>query len=204
MGRRSRGTALAALALGGALTLAACNGDTGGGAAGPAPGTTPATSPAASAAPPGGPLPPAPAKATPKPTASTTATPAGKPKPPAPAPTCNHKMPISPDEIAVYRYTPEGGAHSLIVRHGNWGCPGPGGAAPFVTVGEETFISVNEDAKISALTPIVAGTVSKPITINELSEWLIAHPNKGLVFHYNVDHHGWIETLGQEEYTPAP
>lgn len=72
-------------------------------------------------------------------------------------------MPISPDEIAVYRYT-----------------------------------------EISALTPIVASTVSKPITLNELSEWLIAHPDKGLVFHYDGDHHGWIETLGQEEYTPAP
>ncbi|WP_438318180.1 hypothetical protein ACSHWO_33475 [Streptomyces sp. HUAS TT3] len=201
--RRSRGLALAALALSGTLTLAGCNGDTDGGAAGPASGTTSGTTPTATAAAPsvtpGGVLPSASAKATPTPTGAATAP--GKPKPPAPAPSCDHKMPISPDEIAVYRYTPEGGEHSLIVKHGNWGCPGPGGAAPFVTVGGETFVSVNEDAKITALSPIVASSVSKPITLHELSEWLVAHPDKGLVFHYNVDHRGHIETLGQEEYT---
>ncbi len=199
MGRRSRGLALAALALCGTLTLAGCNGDTDEGAAGPAPATVSGATPTTPSAPPGGALPSAPAKVTAKPTASATA--AGKPKPSAPAPTCDHKMPISPDEIAVYRYTPEGGVHSLIVKHGNWGCPGPGGATPFVTVGEETFIPINEDAKITALTPIIAGTVSKPISLHELSEWLIAHPDKGLVFHYNVDHRGHIENLGQEEYT---
>ncbi|MEU8655069.1 hypothetical protein [Streptomyces sp. NPDC048737] len=31
-------------------------------------------------------------------------------------------MPISPDEIAVHRYSPEDGSLSLIVRYGNWGC----------------------------------------------------------------------------------
>lgn len=43
--------------------------------------------------------------------------------------------------------------------------------------------------------------MSKPITLHELSDWLVAHPDKGLVFHYDVGKSGAIETLGQEEYT---
>lgn len=131
-----------------------------------------------------------------------TATTAAKPKPPAPGPTCAPKSPVSPDEIAVYRYTPEGGALSLIVKHGNWGCPVPGGTTPFVTVGEETYIPVADDAEITAMAPILSGSVSKPITAHELTSWLETHPNEGLVFHYNVNHRGMIETLGQEEYIP--
>lgn len=203
--RLRRQTCAAALVLCGALALTACNGDDGAaGAAGAAPGGSPATSPApaAPASPVGGATPSASTATSskkPAPTAATTAP--GKPKPPAPGPTCAPKEPISPDEIAVYRYTPEGGMLSLIVKHGHWGCPVAGGATPFVTVGEETFIPVADDAKITAMTPIVTGSVSKPITAQELTSWLESHPNKGLVFHYNVNHRGMIETLGQEEYT---
>ncbi|MER7462607.1 hypothetical protein [Streptomyces sp. NPDC097981] len=201
--RRLRRHACAALVLCGALALTACNGDDGSaGAAGTAPDASTATPSAAatSSAAPGGSTPSASATSSKKPAPAATAT--GKPKPPAPAPTCDHKMPISPDEIAVYRYTPEGGMLSLIVKHGNWGCPVAGGATPFVTVGEETFIPVADDAKITAMAPILTGSVSKPITAHELTSWLESHPNKGLVFHYNVNHRGMIETLGQEEYTP--
>ncbi|MET9960666.1 hypothetical protein ABZ128_16725 [Streptomyces sp. NPDC006326] len=200
MSRGPKAAALAALALCATLALTGCNGDTDTGAAGPAPGGTPGATPALPSAPVGGGL-PSPSKPAAKATPAASATAPGKPKPSAPGPACASKMPISPNEIAVYRYTPEGGFASLIVRHGHWGCPGPGGAAHFETVGEETFIPIADDAKITALKPIVASSVSKPITLHELTEWIIAHPDSGLVFHYNVRKSGEIETLGQEEYT---
>ncbi|WP_030160295.1 hypothetical protein [Streptomyces sp. NRRL S-244] len=201
--RRLRRHAAAALVLCGALTLTACNGDGDGGdagAAGTGPGASQA-SPAATAsssAAPGGAAPSTSAAPSKKP--APTATPPAKPKPPAPGPACASKDAVSPDEIAVYRYTPEGGQYSLIVKHGHWGCPVAGGATPFVTVGEETYIPIAEDAKIGAHAPILSGSTNKPISTHELTSWLETHPNKGLVFHYNVNKAGVIDTLGQEEY----
>ncbi len=194
--------ALAALALCGTLALTACNGDEESGA----PGTpaSPATSAAAT-----GPASPSPSSAPsaapkkPAPTATSTATPAGTKKAPTPGPTCDHKMPISPDEVAVHRYTPEGGVHSLIVKHGNWGCAAPGmDAAPFDTVGKETFLHIAEDAKITAVTPIIAGPLSQPITLQQLIDWLIAHPNQGRVFRYHLDSAGVIDWMDQQ-YTSS-
>ncbi|MCP3756660.1 hypothetical protein [Streptomyces sp. TBY4] len=195
--------ALAALALCGTLALTACSGDEETGAPG-----TPA-SPSASAAPSDtasatatAPSSPATAKK-PAPTATatapSTATPAGSKKPPAPGSTCDHKMPISPDEVAVYRYTPEGGAHSLIIKHGNWGCAAPGAdAAPFETTGKETFLNIAEDARITAVTPLVDSAVGQPITLQELIDWLVAHPNQGRVFRYHLDSAGVIDSLDQQ------
>lgn len=209
--RSRRGWTLTTLALCAALTLTACNGEDGStGAAGTTPGASPAgpnTSPTGAASPAGTPTPPAGAgpsasAASPKPTAPATAkaTPAGKPE--SLAPTCDHKMPISPDEIAVNRYTPEGGFHSLIVKHGNWGCGAPDSdGAPFETVGKETFIPIRDDAKITAVTPIVESTENKPITLDALIEWLVAHPNQGLVFRYHLGGKGAIDTLDQV-FTP--
>ncbi|MFI8260561.1 MULTISPECIES: hypothetical protein [unclassified Streptomyces] len=202
--RRLRRQAAAALVLCGALTLTACNGDGDGGDAGAA-GTSPGASPASpaatasSSAAPGGAAPSASAASSkkPSPAASTPA----KPKPPAPGPACASKDAVSPNEVAVYRYTPEGGQYSLIVKHGHWGCPVAGGATPFVTVGEETYIPIAEDAKIGAHAPILSGSTNKPITTHELTSWLETHPNKGLVFHYSVNKAGVIDTLGQEEYS---
>ncbi|MET9854769.1 hypothetical protein ABZY57_17705 [Streptomyces sp. NPDC006450] len=198
--RRSRAqAALAALALCGTLALTACNGDEEAGA----PGTpaSPATSAAATgtASPSPSPSPsPAPSKK-PTPAVTSTATPAGTKKTPTPGSTCDHKMPISPDEIAVNRYTPEGGVHSLIIKHGNWGCAAPGAdAAPFETTGKETFLNIAEDARITAVTPIVASTVSQPITLQQLIDWLIAHPNQGRVFRYHLDGAGVIDSLDQQ------
>lgn len=193
--------ALAALALCATLTLTACNGDDDTGAAG-----TPA-SPSAGATATGAASPSvsAPASASsapskkPTPTAPSTVTPAGTKKPPAPGSTCDHKMPISPDEVAVYRYTPEGGVHSLIVKHGNWGCAAPGmDAAPFDTVGKETFLNIAEDAKITAVTPIIDSPLSQPITLQQLIDWLIAHPNQGRVFRYHLDGTGVIDWMDQQ------
>lgn len=194
--------ALAALTLCATLALTACNGDDETGAAGtpasPSAGATAtgAASPSASAPPSAAPS----KKPTPA-APSATVTPAGTKKPPAPGSTCDHKMPISPDEVAVYRYTPEGGVHSLIVKHGNWGCAAPGmDAAPFDTVGKETFLNIAEDAKITAVTPIIASPLSQPITLQQLIDWLIAHPNQGRVFRYHLDSTGVIDWM-DHQYT---
>ncbi|MFB6807902.1 hypothetical protein [Streptomyces sp. NPDC056387] len=207
--RPRRRASAAALLLCGTLALTACNGDdgaagAGAGPAGTAPGASAPTPSAtsASSAPAGTAAPSAPAAApSKKPAPTATAGAPVKPKPPAPGPTCAPKDPVSPNEIAVYRYTPEGGAYSLIVRHGHWGCPVAGGATPFVTVGEETYIPIADDAEIGAHDPILPGSTNKPITTHELTSWLETHPNKGLVFHYGVNKAGVIDTLGQEEYT---
>ncbi|MGW7268734.1 hypothetical protein [Streptomyces sp. NPDC054842] len=115
---------------------------------------------------------------------------------------CDHKMPISPDEIAVYRYTPEGGFLSLIVKHGNWGCGSPDtDGAPFETVGKETFIPMDQAADITVTNPIVESTENQPIGVQEFLDWLEAHPNSGLVFTYHLGADGAIDRL-DEVFTP--
>ncbi|WP_254076307.1 hypothetical protein [Streptomyces sp. P3] len=115
---------------------------------------------------------------------------------------CDHKMPISPDEIAVYRYTPEGGSLSLIVRHGNWGCGTPDSdGAPFETVGKETYIPMDQAADITVTNPIVESTENQPIGVQEFLDWLEAHPDSGLVFTYHLGDDGAIDRL-DEVFTP--
>ncbi|MGT2527823.1 hypothetical protein ACU4GG_12150 [Streptomyces nojiriensis] len=206
--RRLRLRACAALVLCGALVLTACNGDDGSGDAGAA-GTSPGASPAnplpavtpSATAGAGAASPAASVSPSKKPDPPATAVPTGKPKPPGPAPvlTCG-KPPVADDEIAVYRWTPEGGSAHLIVKHGNWGCAVKDGRTPFVTVGAEVVVPIAEDARITAFSPVTSSSVSKPITLHELTSWLESHPNRGLVFHYNANHRGIIDTLGQEEY----
>ena len=193
-----------------ALTLTACNGDDAATAsptsantpakpagkeakpATPAPGTKPSTKPPTSGA---GAKPTSPA---------TTPHPA---KPPAPSPVadadgCDHKMPISPDEIAVYRYTPEGGSLSLIIKYGNWGCaPKDSDGAPFVTVGKETYLPMDQAAYVTVTNPIVESTENQHIGVQELLDWLEAHPNSGLVFQYHLGDDGAIDRL-EEVFTP--
>jgi hypothetical protein len=115
---------------------------------------------------------------------------------------CDHKMPISPDEVAVYRYTPEGGSLSLIVKHGNWGCGSPDSdGAPFETVGKETFIPMDQAAYVTVTNPIVESTENQPIGVQEFLDWLEAHPNSGLVFTYHLGADGAIDRL-DEVFTP--
>ncbi len=115
---------------------------------------------------------------------------------------CDHKMPISPDEIAVYRYTPEGGSLSLIVKYGNWGCGTPDSdGAPFETVGEETYLPMDQAADITVTNPIVESTENQPIGVQEFLDWLEAHPNSGLVFTYHLGADGAIDRL-DEVFTP--
>ncbi|RPF44108.1 hypothetical protein EDD96_0626 [Streptomyces sp. Ag109_G2-6] len=198
-----RGQAAAAvLAVCGILALSACqNGDD------PAAAPDAKPSAAAPAAPSGGAEPsagataavPAPSKTGAAPKPSATATPAGKNPPapaPPPAPSCgaDHRMPVSPDTIAVQRYTPEGGMTSLIVQHGTYGCPGR-----FEPSGPWTYIPISEKAKITATAPILGpGTVmGKPISTSELTGWLDTHPDKGLPFHYHLNAEGVIDTLDE-------
>lgn len=115
---------------------------------------------------------------------------------------CDHKMPISPDEVAVYRYTPEGGSLSLIVKHGNWGCGSPDSdGAPFETVGKETFIPMDQAAYVTVTNPIVESTENQHIGVQEFLDWLEAHPNSGLVFTYHLGADGAIDHL-EEVFTP--
>lgn len=115
---------------------------------------------------------------------------------------CDHKMPISPDEVAVYRYTPEGGSLSLIVKYGNWGCGSPDSdGAPFETVGKETFIPMDQAAYVTVTNPIVESTENQHIGVQEFLDWLEAHPNSGLVFTYHLGADGAIDRL-DEVFTP--
>lgn len=115
---------------------------------------------------------------------------------------CDHKMPISPDEIAVYRYTPEGGSLSLIVRHGNWGCGTPDSdGAPFEPVGKETSLPMSDAAYVTVTDPIVASTENQPISVQKFIDWLEAHPDSGLVFRYHLGSDGAVDRL-EQVFTP--
>ncbi|MGW7385864.1 hypothetical protein [Streptomyces sp. NPDC054794] len=115
---------------------------------------------------------------------------------------CDHKMPISPDEVAVYRYSPEGGSLSLIVKHGNWGCPtGDSDGAPFETVGKETYLPMDQAAYVTATNPIVESSKNQRIGVQELLDWLDAHPDSGLVFKYHLGGDGAIDSL-EQAFTP--
>ncbi|MFH7599827.1 hypothetical protein WDV06_32715 [Streptomyces racemochromogenes] len=186
--------AMAVLAVCGVLALTACqNGED------PA---APDAKPSAAAPPPPTAAPtaavPAPSKTGAAPKPSATATPAGKNPPapgPPPAPTCgaDGRMPVSPDTIAVHRYTPEGGMTSLVVQHGTYGCPGR-----FEPAGPWTYIPIAETAKITATAPILPSTVTgKPISTDELTSWLDTHPDKGLPFRYHLNAAGVIDTLDE-------
>ncbi|MDN3026140.1 hypothetical protein [Streptomyces sp. S.PB5] len=213
--RRRRQIALRTLALSacaaGVLALTACS--SGSSDAGPA--ATAATAPPAKAgdgtettapatAVPAGKVstPPA-SKATPPPASATS--PSGSP---IAAGTggeddgCDHKMPVSPDEIAVSRYTPEGGSLSLIFRHGNWGCGTPDSdSAPFETVGKETYLPMDQAAYITVTDPIVTSTENQHIGVQEFLDWLDAHPDSGLVFKYHLGADGAIDSL-EQIFTP--
>ncbi|TQJ85504.1 hypothetical protein [Streptomyces sp. SLBN-31] len=196
-----------------AVVLTACNGD-GTSTASPADGKT-ATATAGGGTGGGSPTTGAKPAAKPKGTGSG-ATSSGAPKPAssAPAPAkpiasgtaaddgCDHKMPISPDEVAVYRYTPEGGSLSLIVKYGNWGCaPADSDGAPFETVGKETYMPMDQAAYITVTNPIVESTENQHVGVQEFLDWLEAHPNSGLVFKYHLGADGAIDRL-DEEFTP--
>jgi hypothetical protein len=117
-------------------------------------------------------------------------------------PGCDHKMPISPDEVAVYRYTPEGGSLSLIVKSGAWGCPDPDtDGAPFETTGKEYALPLDQAAYVTATNPITESSENQHIGVQELLDWLEANPNSGLVFRYHAGADGTVDKL-EQEFTP--
>ncbi|MEU5322792.1 hypothetical protein AB0G67_39485 [Streptomyces sp. NPDC021056] len=216
---RRRQTAFRTLALtawaAGVLTLTACSstssdaeGTAAAATSSPAKGENSAESTASAKALPAGKVSASPDGKVPSPPASATSPKASAVGSPAAAGSdgeddgCDHKMPISPDEIAVYRYTPEGGSLSLIIRHGNWGCGTPDSdGAPFETVGKETYLPLDQAAYITVTNPIVASTENQSIGVQEFLDWLEAHPDSGLVFQYHLGADGAIDNL-EQIFTP--
>lgn len=211
-GRRAQVTAaLTALAAVGMLTLTGCRGDDGQDlGAPPGPGGGAAHSPAAPA--PGAPSAAPTANSTPKstPTAAgpapvptktvgppDTTYPTKKPPVPAPAPTPVCAIPKSdpnaPNWLSLYRYSPEGGSYSLILRHGTWTCTAEG--AVYVPSGEETWLPISDTAEITATSPILTGAESRPISTSELTGWLESHPDPALPFRYHLNKAGVIDRL---------
>ncbi|MGY1499941.1 hypothetical protein ACW4TU_25750 [Streptomyces sp. QTS52] len=143
---------------------------------------------------------PAPVSApAPAPVSASVSTPAADP---GPTPGCDHKMPISPDEVAVYGYTPEGGSLSLIVKAGAWGCPDPDtDGPPFVTTGKEYALPLDQAAYVTATNPITESSENQHIGVQELLDWLDAHPDSGLVFKYHAGADGTVDVL-EQEFTP--
>ncbi|WP_327418888.1 hypothetical protein [Streptomyces sp. NBC_01233] len=201
--RRARGRAgLAALAACGMLGLTACQG---GDDAAPAASEAGPTGSSATATPSAGSSATAVTPSASKSPAKATATAATAKKSASATPgsgaTCDHKMPIAPDLIAVRRYTPEGAAHHLIVHHGNWGCTPDGDGTYFEPVGKETFLPLADDAGITATAPVVEGSAPKKISVQQLVDWVVAHPDSGLPFRYHLGADGAIDTL-DEVYLP--
>ncbi|WKX73760.1 hypothetical protein [Streptomyces sp. XD-27] len=127
--------------------------------------------------------------------------------PTAPAPKkspCADKPPtpdeVDPDEIALYGTEEiDDPTHlNLILQHGAWGCPGKDtDGAPFVTTGEEARWALDQAAYVSATTPITDSAENRRIGVQELVDWLAAHPNSGLVFKYQTGDDGAIHRLDQ-------
>ncbi|WP_225803153.1 hypothetical protein [Streptomyces sp. NK15101] len=218
---RPAALALAALALTVVLTGCQEGGAAAGGAApaastaAPAPtgsaggaGPTSAPSDVPSAAPTAAP-------AVKKPVAPKTAAPGSTPPPapkPEPAPAggdCVDSPPapedVDPDEFALYRIEELDGSTgkvNLVVQHGAWGCGSPDSdGAPFVVTGEESRWALDQAAYVTVTNPIVTSTENRRIGVQELIDWVNAHPDSGLVFRYETGDDGAIHRL-EEVFTP--
>lgn len=150
-----------------------------------APATKPATKPAT------------PTKPKPKPTAG------------APGAECVTAPPVpedyDPDEFALYRIEELDGSTgkvNLVLQHGAWGCGGvdtDGG--PFVVSGEESRWALDQAAYVTVTDPIVTSTENQRIGVQELIDWVAAHPDSGLVFRYRTGDDGAIHRL-EQVFTP--
>ncbi|MFF8380768.1 hypothetical protein ACF07V_32050 [Streptomyces sp. NPDC015661] len=218
---RLRPAALAFAAVALTAVLTGCQGN--GSAAAPAAPSTPSTpsAPAASSAAPAAPGDgagsagvPSAVPAVKKPSAPKTSAPktsAPKPKPTAaPAPAgCVDSAPgpddVDPDEFALYRIEeldPSTGKVNLVVQHGAWGCGSPDSdGGPFVVTGEESRMALDQAAYVTATNPVVTSTENQRIGVQELIDWVNAHPDSGLVFRYETGDDGAIHRL-EEVFTP--
>ncbi|ANP49150.1 hypothetical protein J2Z21_002248 [Streptomyces griseochromogenes] len=157
------------------------------------------------------------ATATTSPSTAGAGTPAAKPatkapgsaKTTAPAAGCAATAPdpdhVDPDEIAVYRVEKlpaSTGKVNLVIQHGAWGCPGKDtDGKPFVVTGEDARWALDQAAYVTATNPIVASSKNQRIGVQELIDWIDAHPDSGLVFKYGTGDDGAIHSL-EQVYTP--
>ncbi|MEU6980162.1 hypothetical protein [Streptomyces sp. NPDC046371] len=138
-------------------------------------------------------------------------TPAAEKKPGAApaAPGCVTAPPdpdaYDPDEFALYRVEELPGSTgkvNLVLQNGAWGCGEPDtDGAPFVVSGEESRWAMDQAAYVTATTPIVESTENRRIGVQELIDWVKAHPDSGLVFRYETGDDGAIHRLDQV-FTP--
>ncbi|MFF7970418.1 hypothetical protein [Streptomyces sp. NPDC007905] len=146
--------------------------------------------------------------------ATATASPASKATGPAgttatPAAGCVSEAPdpdhVDPDEFAVYRVEELDGSTgkvNLVIRHGAWGCPGKDSdGAPFVVTGEDSRWALDQAAYVTATNPVTDSSESRRIGVEELIDWIEAHPDSGLVFRYETGDDGSIDRL-EQVYTP--
>ncbi|HEY9371852.1 hypothetical protein [Streptomyces sp.] len=156
-----------------------------------------------------------------KPTVKPAAKPASKPskkavskkptgKPAAkPAPDCVTAPPnpdaYDPDEFALYRIEElpaSTGKVNLVLQHGAWGCGDKDtDGAPFVVSGEDSRWALDQAAYVTATNPIVETTENQRIGVQELIDWVKAHPNSGLIFKYQTGDDGAIHRL-EQVFTP--
>ncbi|MEU7030477.1 hypothetical protein AB6O49_18835 [Streptomyces sp. SBR177] len=106
-----------------------------------------------------------------------------------------------PDEFALYRIEELPGSTgkvNLVLQHGAWGCGEPDtDGAPFVVSGEDSRWALDQAAYVTATNPIVESTENQRIGVQELIDWVKAHPDSGLVFRYETGEDGAIHRLDQ-------
>ncbi len=127
----------------------------------------------------------------------------------APAADCADEPPtpdhVDPDEIAVYRVEELDGSTgkvNLVIEHGAWGCPDKDtDGAPFVVTGEESRWALDQAAYVTATNPITSSSDNQRIGVQELIDWIDAHPDSGLVFRYETGDDGAIHRL-EQVFTP--
>ncbi|WP_405856003.1 hypothetical protein OG361_21960 [Streptomyces sp. NBC_00090] len=112
---------------------------------------------------------------------------------------------VDPDEIALYRIEELDGSTgkvNLVLQHGAWGCGAKDtDGAPFVGTGEESRWALDQAAYVTVTTPIVESTENQRIGVQELIDWIDAHPDSGLVFRYTTGDDGAIHRL-EQVFTP--
>lgn len=141
-----------------------------------------------------------------KPSAVATATP---PAAAGSASACADKPPTpddyDPDEFALFRVEElpaDTGKVNLVIQHGAWGCPDKDtDGAPFVVSGEDSRWALDQAAYVTAVTPITDSTENRRIGVQELIDWVDAHPDSGLVFRYETGDDGAIHRL-EQVFTP--
>lgn len=127
----------------------------------------------------------------------------------SPAGGCSDATPgpddVDPDEFAVYRVEELAGSVgkvNLVVQHGVWGCPGKDtDSASFVVTGEKSRWALDQAAYVTATNPITGGAENQRIGVQELIDWIDAHPDSGLVFRYETGDDGAIHRL-EQVFTP--